>query len=82
MTKDYDDGYKDFEMCIKVLDGLFKKALEDGVEIPAIMAATSISLVRLASMIGIDKQQLKERLIRDIELIYLSEDDVQKRTMQ
>lgn len=80
--KDYDEGYKDFQAVMGVLEGLFMKALEDGVDIPAIMAATSISLVRLAKAIGIDKAQLKARILRDIEIMYLEETDIKKETMQ
>lgn len=82
MNKDYEDSYDDFKNVVDAVGGLVLKAVEEGVDIAALMAGMSISLVRLAQASGIDKDRLKARLIRDIDIMYFAEAQFDKEKMQ
>lgn len=82
MNKELEDSYEDFKRVAESVQGLVLKAVEEGVDIAALMAGMSIGLVRLAQASGIDKDKLKARLTRDIDIMYFAEAQFDKEKMQ
>lgn len=50
--------------------------VEEYNKVAAAMGGTSLALVRLAHYLGVDKENLKQRICEDIDQIYASEDAI------
>ena len=82
MKQDVEAVRKDFEKGMAMIQTLCEHAMHEEMNPLTFMACMSISLARMGQALGMDKEEMKSRVMRDIEVIYLSEAAFNKEKMQ
>lgn len=82
MKQDIEEVRKDFEKGMAMIQTVCEHAMHEEMNPLTFMACISITLARMGQALQMSKEELKDHVIRDIEVIYLSEAAFNKEKLQ